>query len=77
MNKTIKLIWDFRGPDAARTAKHFQIHLQEALSATPETELGWSELNSNHSIAFLIVSESEMIPMRDRFKPHRGEYITT
>ena len=29
MNRKIKLIWDFRGPVAAKTAEHHEIHLKE------------------------------------------------
>jgi DNA-binding GntR family transcriptional regulator len=31
MNRQIKLIWDFRGQAAARTAEHHEIHLKEFL----------------------------------------------
>ena len=33
MEEKIRLIWDFRGPDCEKTAKHFKIHLSEFLSA--------------------------------------------
>ena len=29
LDRKIKLIWDFRGPQAARTAEHYQNHLAE------------------------------------------------
>ena len=29
MPKKIKLLWDFRGPDAKKTAKHHTIHLKD------------------------------------------------
>jgi hypothetical protein len=29
-----------------------------------------------HSIAYLVVTESEMIAVRDALKPHRGEVYT-
>ena len=76
MERRIKLIWDFRGPDSKKVAEHFKTHLLEALGLEFEDEMGTFIVNSDHSIAFLIVSESEMIPFRDRFKPHRGEYYT-
>ena len=28
MQKKIKLIWDFRGPESAKTAEHHEIHLK-------------------------------------------------
>ena len=27
--RKLKLIWDFRGPDALKTAEHHEIHLKE------------------------------------------------
>jgi hypothetical protein len=76
MTKQIKLIWDFKGPNAQKIADHFRIHLDEALIAEEGPNAGVSEINENHAIAFLIVPENEMVAMRDRFKPHRGEYVT-
>ena len=29
MSRKIKLLWDFRGPDAKATAKHHTLHLKE------------------------------------------------
>jgi hypothetical protein len=77
MTRRIKLIWDFRGPDSEKIADHFTIHLHEALGTDFQNLMGTSNLDSNHSIAFLIVDESEMITYRDRFKPHRGEYYNS
>ena len=31
MEEKIRLIWDFRGPDCEKTAKHYKIHLTEFL----------------------------------------------
>jgi len=31
MNRQIKLIWDFRGQAAVKTAEHHEIHLKEFL----------------------------------------------
>lgn len=75
MQRTIKLIWDFRGPDAHKVADHFRIHLEQALHAEDQRQIGITDLTENHCITFLLIPENEMISMRDRFKPHRGEYI--
>jgi hypothetical protein len=32
MSRQIKLIWDFRGEVAAKTAEHHEIHLKEYIS---------------------------------------------
>lgn len=76
MEKNVKLIWDFRGPDATRIAEHYRVHLGEALSGKAGYETGTGEVGPGHSIAYLIVPESEMRLWRDRLKPQRGEYVT-
>jgi len=75
MSRQIKLIWDFRGAEAEKTAEHHVIHLKQYLAAE-KLELnitGFSMINEFHSIAYMVVNESEMIAVRDRLKPHRGE----
>lgn len=75
MNRNIKLIWDFRGPAALKTAEHHVKHLNEFI-AIEETALnitGFQQLNDMHSIAYMVVEEKEMITVRDILKPHRGE----
>ncbi|MGB6151428.1 MAG: hypothetical protein WBG48_05500 [Pricia sp.] len=75
MGKKIKLIWDFRGPAAAKTAEHHEKHLKEYI-AIEETALnitGCKNVNDMLSFAFMVVEENEMIPIRDALKPHRGE----
>lgn len=73
--RTLKLIWDFHGPDASKIAQHHEIHLKQfiQLEKSPVTITGVENLNDNHSIAFLVVNEQHMIAIRDALKPHRGE----
>ena len=75
MSRKIKLIWDFRGPDALETAKHHTIHLKEfaAKEDLSYHEAEVKELNPMLSYAFITVNESEMIIYRDALQPHRGE----
>lgn len=75
MNKKIKLIWDFRGPAAQQTAAHHEKHLKEYVTMeTLHLDItGHTDYSDVHSIAFLVVNESEMIQVRDALKPHRGE----
>ena len=75
MNKKIKLLWDFRGPDALETAKHHTIHLKEfaSIENLPCIEIGVTELNPMLCAAFIVVNESDMKVYRDALKPHRGE----
>jgi len=76
--RQLKLIWDFRGPDALKIAEHHEIHLKEYI-AIQQTELnitGFEQLTASHSIAFMVVNESEMKPIRDALKPHRGQIFS-
>ena len=75
MSRQIKLIWDFRGPAAAKTAEHHEIHLKEfiAMEKLPITITGFEVKNEMHAIAYIVVNDEQMIPMRDALKPHRGE----
>jgi hypothetical protein len=73
--KLIKLIWDFRGPAASRTAEHHEIHLKEYIASEKLSEniTGFTVINEFYSLAYLVVDQSEMILVRDALKPHRGE----
>ena len=73
--RKLKLIWDFKGPDGIRTAEHHAIHLKEFTEAEKYDHLvtGFEALHELHAIAFLIVPEDEMKPLRDALKPHRGQ----
>ena len=72
--RKIKLIWDFRGPDAQKIAEHHEIHLKEyiAMEKLGHLSTGVETLSTLHTIAFLIVGEDQMISVRDALKPHRG-----
>jgi hypothetical protein len=73
--KKIKLIWDFRGSAAAKTAQHHEIHLKEyiAIEKFSLNFTGFEIVNEIHAIAFMVVTEENMIVVRDALKPHRGE----
>ncbi|MBB1139243.1 hypothetical protein [Myroides sp. WP-1] len=75
MERLIKLIWDFRGPDAERIAEHHVIHLREyvALEKLPLTLMDKEVINEFHAIAYLVVNDQQMRALRDTLKPHRGE----
>lgn len=75
MSRKIKLIWDFRGSTASKTAEHHEIHLRQYIAAEqlPLQNTGFEILNEMHAIAFMVVNETEMIAVRDALKPHRGE----
>ncbi|WP_339756212.1 hypothetical protein [uncultured Winogradskyella sp.] len=73
--RKLKLIWDFRGPASLKTAEHHLIHLKEyiQLKNLDITITGVETLSDMHSLAYLVVAESEMKPIRDALKPHRGQ----
>ncbi|SFJ07090.1 hypothetical protein [Myroides guanonis] len=78
MKRDIKLIWDFKGEAAQKTAEHHFIHLKEYI-ATENISIelvGHETLSDFHSIAYMVVSEEEMRTLRDILKPHRGERIS-
>lgn len=75
MSRQIKLIWDFRGPASTKTAEHHEIHLKEyiQIEKLPIEITGFESYNEMHAIAFMVVTDELMVPMRDALKPHRGE----
>jgi len=75
LDKKIKLIWDFRGPAAAKTAEHHEIHLKEYIQIEkfPINITGFDIMNDMHAIAWMVVNDDYMITVRDVLKPHRGE----
>jgi hypothetical protein len=76
--RKIKLIWDFKGQAAEKTSEHHVIHLKEFIASEKlEFQITGSKIISEfHSIAFMVVSEKEMLPVRDALKPHRAEIYT-
>lgn len=76
--RKLKLIWDFRGPDALKIAKHHEVHLKEYIQSE-KLELkntGLETITNLHAIAFMVVSEANMKSIRDALKPHRGQVYT-
>ncbi len=73
--RQIKLIWDFRGEASAKTAEHHEIHLKEYINIEklPLNITGFEIKNEMHAIAFIVVTDENMISVRDTLKPHRGE----
>ena len=73
--RKLKLIWDFYGADARKIAEHHEIHLKQYIQLEKLNILitGIEVLSNLHSIAFLVVDEKDMKPLRDALKPHRGQ----
>ena len=74
MSRKIKMIWDFRGPAAPKTAEHHEIHLKEYIEIEKLSLniTGFEIKNEMHSIAFMVVTDENMLQVRDALKPHRA-----
>jgi hypothetical protein len=75
LERKIKLIWDFRGPESLKIAEHHAVHLEEFAGKEDLFfhEIAAVELAELYSIAFITVDEKDMLTYRDALKPHRGE----
>lgn len=64
---------------AHKTALHHKTHLEEYIATQNlrNSISGSQDINEMYALAFLVVSESEMIMVRDALRPHRGEVYTT
>ncbi|RED47430.1 hypothetical protein [Seonamhaeicola aphaedonensis] len=73
--RQLKLIWDFRGPDSEKIAEHHVKHLKDYIvkEKLSLNVTGVDVVNDSHTMAFMVVKESEMPSVRDVLKPHRGQ----
>lgn len=71
----VKLIWDFRGPNAAPIAQHHAKHLGEFAEAEKleHSITGTEQAGPMHHIAFLVVEKNLTDTLRDRLRPNRGQ----
>jgi hypothetical protein len=79
MSRQIKLIWDFRGQASAKTAEHHEIHLKEYIlteKLSPNIT-GFEIFSEMYAIAYMVVTDENMIQVRDALKPHRGELFSS
>lgn len=69
------MIWDFRGPEAKRIAQHHEVHLKDyvKIEQIKNTLTGTETVSNIHTIAFLVVDETHMLPIKNALKPHRGQ----
>ena len=74
--KEVKTNLGFFWPGCEKTAEHHEIHLKEFIQIKKLNHRITEVENSgeNQFTAFLVVDESEMIPVRDALKPNRGEW---
>jgi hypothetical protein len=79
MERQIKLIWDFKGPNALQTAQHHEIHLKDYIKTEQLQDwkiTGFQQINEMHTLAFWVIPESEILKFRDILKPHRATLYT-
>lgn len=74
MENKIRLVWDFRGLDALKTAEHQLIHLIEFMNKEDISYLDKSaeQISDLHSICSIIIKGSDLDFIKKRLKPHRG-----
>lgn len=74
MQERVKLVWDFRGPDAEHFAVHHEIHLKQFALAQSllNTETSSEKIEDVHWMATITVNKENMITVRDALRPHRG-----
>lgn len=75
MSRKLKLIWDFKGPNAQQTAQHHLVHLKEFIQREQIQTLGagYQQIHQNHYIAYMGLIEVDLPIVRDTLKPHRGQ----
>ncbi|MBT8302927.1 MAG: hypothetical protein KJP09_00540 [Bacteroidia bacterium] len=73
--RRIKLIWDFRGPEAKHIAQHHNTHLKEyaKVNKVEDWFTGVTEISSMYSIAYMVIKEENMEELREALRPHRGQ----
>jgi len=78
MERKIKFIWDFRGPDGLQIAKHHENHIKEFIeNKAPEFPItGVETISPMHSLAYWVIEESKILDYRDLLKPHRATVHT-
>lgn len=77
MNRKIRLIWNFRGPDAQKTAEHHVIHLKEFAEINGLIYHDSNILTENPflCLAYIIINEKDLSIFKDRLKPDRGTVV--
>lgn len=75
MSREIKMIWDFKGPNATPTATHHVVHLKEFLEKEkiPYLVCATETVNAMHTMAVVVTNETHVDFIRTHLKPHRGQ----
>jgi hypothetical protein len=69
-----KLVWNFSGEGALKTAEHHLIHLKEYAERekVEVIEFGTQKQSEFTAIAFMIVTKDLAASLRVSLKPHQG-----
>ncbi len=69
-----KLVWNFSGEGALKTAEHHIVHLKEyaELENIAIIEFGAAQLTEFSAMAFIIVTQELVNNLRKSLKPHQG-----
>jgi len=69
-----KLVWNFSGEGALKTAEHHLIHLKEYCQRekVEVIQYGTEAINDFSAISFMIVEKNLAPQLRDSLKPHQG-----
>ena len=71
----VKMLLDFRGPNAQKIAEHHKIHLDEFIQKEKllDIKTGTEKLSEYHHTAIMIVPHEHVTSLRAILKPHRGQ----
>jgi len=75
--RKIQLIWEFRGPDAVKTAEHHAVHLNEYVENQDYIIklVGSEVINETCALATMVILEKDILEFRDTLKPQRAIYL--
>ena len=74
MSESIKVIWDFYGPLAQRTAEHHRVHVDEFASREQlgNRLTGAEAFAEDHWITWLVVEPADVAAVRAALRPNRA-----
>lgn len=74
MERKIKLVWEFYGVDALKTADHHLIHLSQYIQREDIDiiDKGVELINEFSAISFIIIYNSFAVKLRSDLKPKKG-----
>lgn len=74
MGQKVKLIWEYRGPEAQQIAEHYEHHLVEFMEehSLMYRIAGTESLSEMYSVAFMVVDESEIEMVRNILRPRKA-----